>query len=63
MEQSKLQEARVVPIIISPCDWEDSPFSKLITLPRNHKPINQWENKDAAYLAVAKEIRNILPKP
>lgn len=63
MEQAKIQEARVIPIIISPCDWEDSPFSKLITLPRNHKPINQWENKDAAYLTVAKEIRNILPKP
>jgi hypothetical protein len=63
MKQSKIQEARVVPIIISPCDWENSIFSKLVTLPRNGKPIDQWGNKDAAYLNIIKEIRNILPQP
>jgi hypothetical protein len=63
MKQSKIQEARVIPIIVSPCDLEDSPISKLITLPRNGKPVDQWGNKDSAYLTIAKEIRNILPKP
>ncbi|GHO92386.1 hypothetical protein KSF_024340 [Reticulibacter mediterranei] len=63
MKQSNIQEARVVPIIVSPCDLEGSPISKLVTLPRNGKPIDQWSNRDSAYLTISKEIRNILPKP
>lgn len=63
MKQAKISDIRVIPIIISPCDLEDSSISKLVTLPRNGTPINQWKNKDSAYVTVAKEIRNILPKP
>jgi hypothetical protein len=31
--------ARVIPIILRPCDWQDSPFSKLQVLLKEGKPV------------------------
>lgn len=63
MKRAKAQEARVIPIIVRSCDWEDSPFNILVVLPRNKKPVSLWPNKDAVYLEIIKEIRDILPNP
>ncbi|XGV96223.1 MAG: GUN4 domain-containing protein [Leptolyngbya sp. BL-A-14] len=51
--------ARVIPIILRPCDWNHSyvPFSKLNVLPTHAKPITQWEDRDAAFAMVAQRIR------
>ncbi|MEH2026501.1 TIR domain-containing protein [Nostoc sp.] len=49
--------ARVIPIILRPCDWKDSPFSKLQVLPKDAKPITQWSDRDAAFLNVVEGIR------
>lgn len=31
--------ARVIPIILRPCDWQSTPFAKLQVLPRDGQPI------------------------
>ncbi|MEM9164930.1 MAG: toll/interleukin-1 receptor domain-containing protein [Cyanobacteria bacterium P01_F01_bin.4] len=49
--------ARVLPIILRPCDWEGSPFRKLQALPVEGKPITLWDNRDSAFLDVVKGIR------
>jgi hypothetical protein len=53
--------ARVIPILLKPVDWQDTPFSKLQTLPIAYqagaKPITQWEDQDAAFVEVVKGIR------
>lgn len=49
--------ARVIPIILRPCDWKDSPFSKLKALPEDGKPVTQWGDRDAAFLDVVQGIR------
>ncbi len=49
--------ARVIPIILRPCDWKESPFSKLQVLPKDAKPVTQWSNRDAAFLNVVEGIR------
>lgn len=49
--------ARVIPIILRPCDWKDSPFSKLQVLPKDAKPVTQWSDRDAAFLDVVQGIR------
>ena len=51
--------ARVIPIILRPCDWNHSyvPFSKLNVLPTHAKPITQWEDRDEAFAIVAQRIR------
>jgi HEAT repeat protein len=53
--------ARVIPILLKPCDWETAPFGKLQALPIAHgagaKPVTQWDNQDEAFAAIAKGIR------
>jgi len=50
-------EARIIPIILRPCDWEGSLFGRLQALPKNAKPITKWDNKDEAFTDVVKGIK------
>lgn len=52
-----VRSSSVVPIIIRPCDWDRAPFRRLITLPRNDKPVTLWSNRDEAWTDVVREIR------
>ncbi|HEY9625692.1 MAG TPA: GUN4 domain-containing protein [Coleofasciculaceae cyanobacterium] len=51
--------ARVIPIILSSCDWNHPhvPFSKLNVLPTHAKPIKSWADPDDAFTIVAQKIR------
>jgi len=49
--------ARVIPIILRPTDWQDSPFGKLQVLPKDGKPITRWDDRDEAFLNVVQGIR------
>jgi hypothetical protein len=49
--------ARVIPIILRPCDWQGSPFSKLQVLPKEGKPVTLWVDRDLAFLDVVQGIR------
>lgn len=53
-------EARVIPIILRPCDWETSQFGKLQALPRGAMPVTEWPSIDAALTNVAKGIRLVV---
>ena len=53
-------EARVIPIILRPCDWNhsDVPFSKLNVLPTHAKAITSWvDQQEEAFTIVAQRIR------
>ena len=52
--------ARVVPIILRPVDWEDTPFSKLQVLPPGSVAVTLWPNRDEAFWRVTKEIRLVV---
>ncbi|GCE30608.1 hypothetical protein KDA_60920 [Dictyobacter alpinus] len=54
----------VIPILIKPtANWEeDKNFVGLLALPRNHKPISAWADRDSALLEVAQEVRNVINK-
>ena len=57
MERHDLGEARVIPIILRPVDWEDTPFARLQVLPRGGVPVSTWNNQDEAFLDVSRGIR------
>src|SRR5205085_8494618 len=59
MERHTTGEARVIPIILRPVDWQNAPFGKLLALPKDGKPINTWTNLDKALLEVAQGIRKV----
>lgn len=60
MEHHHKGEARVIPVILKPCDWHHTVFAKLQALPKDGKAITKWSNRDDAWLDVVKGIRNAL---
>lgn len=57
MQRHEAGEARVIPVILQPVDWEGAPFGKLKALPTGAKPVTTWQNRHKAYLDIAKGIR------
>ena len=67
LERQDAGETHVVPIIIEPCDWKNSPLrngrngqQNIKALPEDGKPISEWENENAAFTNVVEELRRIL---
>ena len=60
MARLKRGEARVVPILLKPCLWEESRFSELQIIPRDARAIASWSSADEALKEVASEIRKLV---
>jgi len=56
MKRHNRDEVRVIPIYIKPCDWRNTSFGKLQSLPIDGEPIG-GPYDDVAWIAVAKAIR------
>jgi len=52
--------ARVIPILVRPTHWEDTPLSELQMLPSDTLAVTLWPNPDAAWLDVVKGILPII---
>jgi hypothetical protein len=59
-ERHQANEARVIPILLRPVDWNKAPFAHLQALPTGAKPITTWSNQDAAFTDVAAGIRRVI---
>ncbi|HEU5375422.1 MAG TPA: toll/interleukin-1 receptor domain-containing protein [Ktedonobacteraceae bacterium] len=60
MQKSRMQKARVVPILLRSAAWRESPLGSLLPLPRNGTPVTNWRNKDRAFLEIAHEIKQLI---
>jgi hypothetical protein len=60
LERHQKGEARVIPVILRPCDWHDLPFGKLLAAPTDSRPITMWPNIDQAFLDVVIAIKHAL---
>lgn len=63
LELQKLGKLRIVAIIVEPCDWLSTPFSELMALPKDGKPIAEWTNANNAYLDIVNGLRRLLAEP
>lgn len=59
----KASRLRIVPIIVEPCDWQNSPLGQLMALPKDGKPVSEWTNANTAYLDIVGGLRRILTAP
>lgn len=50
----------IIPLIIEPCDWKNTPFSSYKALPKDGKPIVEWQNINTAFLDVTTNLRKLL---
>lgn len=57
MERHESGDARVIPIILRPCNWHSAPFGKLQALPKDAKPVTTWTDTDEALLNIAQGIQ------
>lgn len=60
LERHARGEAYVVPILLRPGYYKDTPFAHLKVLPSNGKPLSIWEDQDAAYTNIASGLDHIL---
>lgn len=52
--------ARVVPIILRKCDWNDLPYAALQALPRHAVPVTEHPNRDDAFTEIAQAIEELV---
>lgn len=49
--------AKVLPVILHPCDWQRLPFGRLNATPKDGKPISKFPNQHDAFLDITNAIR------
>ena len=57
LQKHEKGQARVIPVILHPCDWHSSPFGNLLAVPRDGKPISKYPNQHDAFLEVVNAIK------
>lgn len=57
MERHETGEARVIPVILEPCDWMHALFGKLLAVPTDGKPVSKFVNQNDGLLEVAQAVR------
>ena len=60
MVRHEAGEARVIPVILRPCDWHDAPFGKLLATPPDGKPVTRFPALDEAFVLVVRDIKQAL---
>jgi TIR domain len=60
IERHKANEARVLPIIVRPCDWKEAPFAELEVLPTGGRAVTRWPSLDGAFADVVQGIRRAI---
>jgi hypothetical protein len=60
MERHETREAIVIPVILRPCDWHDTPFGRLTAAPKDGLAITKWPDLDEAFLDVVTAIKGVL---
>lgn len=62
LERHENGTARVIPIILSPVEYEGAPFSRLQALPTDAVPVRdrKWRNRDEAFYDVAQGIKKVV---
>jgi TIR domain-containing protein len=62
MARHEAGKAIVIPVILRPCEWQHTPFGKLIAMPPDGRPVTRWSDRDQAFLEVAKAVREAVKR-
>ena len=57
LERHQEGDARVIPVIIHPCDWKNAPFGQLRATPLDGRPVSMFPNQAEALTQIAQDIR------
>lgn len=60
MERAERGEAHVVPIILRPVAWQNTPFGHLKALPRDGRAVSERRGKERTFVEIVAEIRRVV---
>lgn len=60
LEREKAGSIVIVPVVVQPCDWLNTPFKIFKALPTDGKPVSDWSNANTAFLSVTQGLRKML---
>jgi len=60
LDRHAQDHARVVPVILRPCDWKNSPFVKFNVLPTDGMAVVDWKTLDHGFLNVVEGLRRVI---
>ncbi|WP_437493863.1 pentapeptide repeat-containing protein [Sorangium sp. So ce1014] len=59
MERREAGDTEVLPVLLHPCEWRDSPFGQLRPLPENGQWLSTSLNRHLAWTDVARGVREV----
>ncbi|MBA2681222.1 MAG: toll/interleukin-1 receptor domain-containing protein [Ktedonobacteraceae bacterium] len=62
LKKHKAGTAHVIPILLRPVAWKNTPIGELSALPFDKKPVTQWADRDEAWLNVVEGINEVIRK-
>jgi hypothetical protein len=62
MERHEAGDAVVIPVILHPCDWQSTIFSKLMATPTDGKPVSKHTNLHDAFLDITNAIKTAVSR-
>jgi hypothetical protein len=62
LERHDKGEARVIPVIVRPCDWGEFPIRNLQVLPTDGRPVTTWRNRDSAFANIAINLKKMVDR-
>jgi hypothetical protein len=60
IEKSRQKLTTAIPVILRPCDWQNTELRHLGALPYKAKPVSEYPNQDAAYLEIVQGVRAVI---
>jgi hypothetical protein len=57
LERYREGSARLIPIVLRPCEWQRSPLAGIMALPTDGKPVTKFADLDDAFLDISMGIR------
>jgi len=60
IDRHRAGQARVIPIILVPVDWQGTPFAGLNALPKDGKPVVRWHPRAQGFCDAAQGIRRVV---
>ena len=54
------EKVKLIPIVLKPCDWEETALGDFTALPEKAKPIISWNDENEAFLSVIRKIKEFI---
>lgn len=57
LERLERREIKIIPVVLRPCLWQNTPLSRLQAVPKNARPVTDWQDQDLALVDIVGAIR------